>query len=558
MRAQLLSAGGLLIIAGCLPSALRTGPATTAAITPSDVRARIFIVADDSMLGRQSGSVGNFKMTEYAARELGRMGLEPAGDNGTFFQVIPMVARRPDPAAVLIAGGDTLRLFTDFVPIRPTSTARLGTRIEIAAVPVVYGGTAGDTTLLLDKNIVAGRLIVFDAAVGSDGQRTATYTTAAGTESVKYPGAAGIAISALDLQANASALQRPNSGLLNSNTAVRSPPGGILISRDAAKKLMGADISQLVPGTLGRAVTARTGFLDSAVKAPARNVVAMRRGYDPILRDQFVAVGAHSDHLAPAPTAVEHDSLRAFNRIMRPDGESRAGAVTAQQWQQILAIRDSMRKIRPPRMDSIFNGADDDGSGSVALLEIAELFAAEPPRRRSVLFVWHTGEEAGLLGSMYFVDHTTVPRDAIVAQVNMDMVGRGRKEDTPHGGPRNLEAIGMRRLSTDLGDVVDSVNRRRSVPWNIDLSFDTPGHPQNRYCRSDHRNYARVGIPIVYFSRGHNRDYHAVTDEAEYIEYDALSRVAGFVHDVVTALADRNERPRIDQRMPNPLAPCRQ
>jgi Zn-dependent M28 family amino/carboxypeptidase len=159
---------------------------------------------------------------------------------------------------------------------------------------------------------------------------------------------------------------------------------------------------------------------------------------------------------------------------------------------------------------------------------------------------------------MYFVDHPTVPRESIVAQINMDMVGRGREGDTPHGGPRNLEAIGMRRLSSDLGNVVDSVNARRAVPWNIDLSFDTPGHPQNRYCRSDQQNYARTGSPIVYFSRGHNRDYHAVTDEPQYIEFDALSRVAGFVHDVAMALANRNDRPRVDKKLPNPLSPCRQ
>jgi hypothetical protein len=546
-----------ILVVACIPATIRTTPRTSPDITPADVRARIFDVADDSMLGRQAGAIGNFKMTDYIAGELERFGLEPAGDNGTFFQVITMVARRADPQSIVAVEGDTLKLFRDYALIRPTSTARIGTRIDLSQVPVVYGGTAGDTTLVLDRTLVKGRLIVLDAALGSDGKPTATYTTAAGTEGVKYPEAAGIAITSLDLQTNPESLQRPNAGLRDPNRAAPSP-GGILISTAAAKKLFGANLSQLQPGATGRTVTAHVGFLDSAVRAPARNVVAVRRGSDPALRNEYVAIGAHSDHLAPANTAVEHDSLRAFNQIMKPTGDGRAGTPTQAQWQRILAIRDSMRRIRPPRMDSIYNGADDDGSGSVALLEIAELFASQPAPRRSILFVWHTGEESGLLGSMYFVDHPTVPRIDIVAQVNMDMVGRGREEDTPHGGPRNLEAIGMRRLSTDLGNVVDSVNQKRAVPWNIDLSFDTPGHPQNRYCRSDHQNYARAGIPIVYFSRGHNRDYHAVTDEAQYIEFDALARVAGFVHDVATALANRNDRPRVDKRMPNPLAPCRQ
>ena len=555
MRARFF--GVTLLASACIPSSLHNRSTTTAEITPADVRSRIFLVADDSMLGRQAGAVGNFKMTDYIASEMARIGLEPAGDNGTFFQVIPMVARQGDPASVLIAGSDTLKVFTDFAPIRPTSTARVGTRIDVAGIPAVYGGTAGDTSFFLDQKLVAGRLIVFDAARGSNGQRIATYTSAAGTEAVKYPGAAGIAIAALDLQANPAGLQRPSTGLLDKNkTSV--VPGAVLVSSAAAAKLLGADLSTLSPGATGRSITAHTGFLDSPVKAAARNVVAILRGSDPILRNEYVAVGAHSDHLAPAQTPVEHDSLRAFNHLMKPTGDGRAGTPTPEQWKSILATRDSMRKIRPPRMDTIYNGADDDGSGSVALLEAAEKFAAQPAPKRSVLFVWHTAEEAGLLGSMYFVDHPTVPRANIVAQINMDMVGRGREEDTPHGGPRNLEAIGMRRLSSDLGNVVDSVNQLRRVPWNIDLSFDTPGHPDNRYCRSDHQNYARVGIPIVYFSRGHNRDYHAVTDEPQYIEYDALSRVAGFVHDVVWALAERKDRPRVDKRMPNPLSPCRQ
>ncbi len=548
----------LFPLAGCVAGIRGNNPGTVPAITSADVRSRIYIIADDSMLGRQSGTEGNFKMTEYLAREAARLGLEPAGDNGTYFQVVPMVMRRPDPSSRLVAGSDTLRLFQDFAPIRPTSTARLGTSINVAEAAAVFGGRAGDTSLILGNNLVRGKLVVFDAPLGSNGQPSATYNTAAGTEAMKYPEAAGIAIASLDLQTNPEGLQRAGSGI-SEVTLVTPPPGGILITTAAARNLLGSDLSALKPGATGRIITARISFIDSAVRAPARNVVAARRGTDPALRNQYVAVGAHSDHQGIATKPVDHDSLRAFNRVMRPEGQqTRLGTPTPEQWKMILALRDSLRKIRPPRMDSIFNGADDDGSGSTALLEIAELFASHSRPRRSVLFVWHTAEESGLLGSMYFTDHTTVPREAIVAQVNMDMVGRGRKEDTPTGGPLNLQAIGMRRLSTELGDVVDSVNRARTVPWEIDLSFDTPGHSQNRYCRSDHQNYAREGIPIVYFSRGYHQDYHVVTDEAQYIDFDALSRVAGFVHDVVAALANRNDPPRVNRPRPNPLVPCRQ
>ena len=221
-------------------------------------------------------------------------------------------------------------------------------------------------------------------------------------------------------------------------------------------------------------------------------------------------------------------------------------------------ILDSLRRANPARLDSIYNGADDDGSGSVAALEIAESLVAAPRPRRSILFVWHTAEEAGLLGSGWFTDHPTVPRDSIVAQLNMDMVGRGTAEDVPRGGPRNLQVIGAQRRSTELGSVIDAVNARRGEPYVIDYSFDAPGHPLNRFCRSDHYMYARYGIPIAFFSRGYHIDYHVVTDEPQYINYDGLASVAGFVRDIAVELANRGQRLVLDKPKPDPKAPCRQ
>jgi Zn-dependent M28 family amino/carboxypeptidase len=118
--------------------------------------------------------------------------------------------------------------------------------------------------------------------------------------------------------------------------------------------------------------------------------------------------------------------------------------------------------------------------------------------------------------------------------------------------------IGSRRRSTDLGDVVDSVNAAKPTPYEIDYSFDAPRQVQNRYCRSDHYMYARTGIPIAYISRGYHPDYHMVTDEPQYISYTGLRNVAQFVHDIAVALANRNDKVRIDKPRPDPLAPCLQ
>src|SRR5207237_4625984 len=131
------------------------------------------------------------------------------------------------------------------------------------------------------------------------------------------------------------------------------------------------------------------------------------------------------------------------------------------------------RSIRPPRRDSIFNGADDDGSGTVVLLEIAERFASEKPAR-SIIFVSHQGEESGLLGSRWFVDHPTIPLTSIVAAHNMDMVGKGRVDQVKFGGPTSIQMLGARRLSREFGDVIDSVNAVRSEVMAIDKTWEVP------------------------------------------------------------------------------------
>ena len=194
----------------------------------------------------------------------------------------------------------------------------------------------------------------------------------------------------------------------------------------------------------------------------------------------------------------------------------------------------------------------------MALLEIAELLVTGQRPRRSILFVSHTAEEFGLLGSQWFTDHPTVHRDSIISEIDMDMIGRGSIRDLPDAGPGYLEVIGMRRLSTEFGDVLEAVNKRQAAPFAFNLTFDTPGHPLQYYCRADHYSYARYGIPAVALSRGEHMDYHQVTDEAQYIDYDALSRVAMFVKDAAIELATRPARPLLDRTKGDPRAPCRQ
>jgi len=378
-----------------------SGPPTQADITAGDLKTRLYIFADDSMRGRAAGTPDNLRGTAYIEREVRRLGLEPAGDNGTYFQSVPLFVR--------------------------------------------------------------------------DG--------------------------------------------IGSETKVRR----------------------------------------------ARNVVAILRGSDERMRGRYIAIGAHNDHdLVEEP--VDHDSVRAFNIVARPGGaESPDVEPTKQQWTRINAIRDSLRRIRPPRLDSIMNGADDDGSGSMAVLEIAEALVKSNARpKRSILFVWHTAEELGMIGSAYFTDHPTVSRDSIVAQLNIDMVGRGGPTDVVrtenglpiYGSPTYVQLIGSRRLSTELGNIVEDVNRRQETPLTLDYARDANREPHQYYCRSDHYMYARYGIPITFFFDGGHADYHQVTDEPQYIEYPHYARIVQLIHDVAKTLANLDHDVVVDKPKPNPRAPC--
>jgi Zn-dependent M28 family amino/carboxypeptidase len=185
------------------------------------------------------------------------------------------------------------------------------------------------------------------------------------------------------------------------------------------------------------------------------------------------------------------------------------------------------------------------------LLEIARSLAGASPRPlRSTLFVWHAAEEKGLLGSAHFTDRPTVPLDSIVAQINADMIGRNGSttEDGPPGDQRSLFIIGPsaapNNQSRALGQIVDSVNARQPVPFVFNREWDSPTHPERIYFRSDHYNYAKKGIPIVFLTDGLHADYHKVSDEAAKIDYTKLGRAARLIHDVTVAVGNRRTRPR--------------
>jgi hypothetical protein len=386
----------LAMFAGaCARINLGSPTGTSAAITPADLRLRLTAFAHDSSMGREAGTIWNERATDYVAMQFQRLGLQPAGENGTYFQTVPNLRPR-------------------------------------------------DTTM---------------------------------------------------------------------------------------------------------------------IRGLARNVIAVVPGSDPALRGEYVSITAHNDHLGFNHRPVDHDSLRAFNAVIRPLGaDSRPHAPSAEETARIRGILDSLRRVHTPRLDSIYNGADDDGSGTVALIELAEAFMKGNARpKRSILFVSHTGEEIGLRGSAWYTDHATVPIDSIVAEIDVDMIGRGAATDIKAGGPTYLEVVGSRRLSKEFGDWFEAVNSKEAMPFVFDYEYDVPGHPEQYYCRADHYSYARYGIPSISLSRGSHRDYHQLTDEAQYIDYPDYARLTQMVFDGAMFVANADHRPRLDAPKPvDPHVPCKQ
>jgi hypothetical protein len=536
---------------------LKHAPAPTKpAITAADLMTRLYIYADDSMMGRQAGSEYNLKSTAYIEGQVRKLGLVPAGDAGGYFQAVPLVKQVFDSSAPIAVGDVNLVAWTDFLPRDQGSKMR-----PVDGVAAVYAGVWGDSTMLTaDQG--AGKLVVIGVRTGNQPNGLPAWQISRFAVTNRYRSAAGIAVVSMDYMSPGfiGQFRSPFPTLKGAGGGdTLALPSYIYITSAVAKRLFGVPLDSAKAGATGAALKGNIRFVE--VAAPARNVVAILPGSDPKLKNEYVAIGAHNDHIGFDNTPLDHDSLRAFNTAAMHLRDNLAPNTppNPQLFAGIHVNVDSLHAAHPARRDSIFNGADDDGSGTASVLEIAEQFAttrAHP--KRSILFVWHTGEELGLFGSQWFTDHPTVPRDSIVAQLNMDMVGRGDSADTKGGGPTYLMLIGSRRLSTELGDIVESVNRQEKRPFTFDYSWDANGHPENVYCRSDHYEYARYGIPITFFTTGLHQDYHQLTDEPQYIDYEHMARVAQLVHDVAVAVANLDHRVVVDKPKPDLNAPCRQ
>jgi len=522
---------GLLIVAAVACSGLsRLGGDVRGSdgITQSSLRARLTIIAADSMQGREARSVGHAKTVQYLVSELTRMGLRPGGDGGTYTQTFYIHSRQLDPKSFLVIGVDTLRPERDFKAFTPGR----GRLRSIGGASVVYGGIVGDSATQISSAEAAGRVVLLGVPPTMNASRA--YQNVVYEGSSRLGTAVAVLIASLDVLPVSRRVSAPTIQLADSNEPPASlRPTTLLVTKEAAVRLLGRTLEGAPRGLPGRLVQGRLTVIDSTL--PTQNVVAVLPGSDPTLRQQYVVLGAHSDHLPPAVTAVDHDAVRAL-----PPGQM----VGAPRRSTVAA---SEVATLAPRRDSIYNGADDDGSGVVALLEVAQAMQRSRTKHgRTTVFVWHSAEESNEMGSEWFLTHPLVPVDSIFVMLNLDMVGRGTADDRVGGGPAYLQVFGATRRSPVLLGIVQKVNGASSLAASID-TLDT----ESAFCRSDQWPFARRGVPVAFFTTGSHRDYHKVTDEVQYIDFAKLRLVARLTLAVATELT--NTTVRLEPPGPRPL-----
>ena len=463
-----------------------------ATITADDVRQRIGVIAADSMRGRYTPSPELEETAEWIASEFSRMGLQPGGDGGSFLQRYPIRVLALDPAeSKARLGSSDLRFGRD---VAPAYAAILpSTRLE---GPLLVVSGTGLETVLPEGIVVTGTHVLVVPPSEAD-VRAAAVAAVVRSVLAAEPLAVWIASDRGDADWAAAA----NEELRRQHTVIGDPePLAALVVRDRVVRPVLAALGMDLPALRSRGGEAVrwddarsvSVELEAAVQvlidAAAPNVVGILPGSDPELRDEYVVFSAHMDHMG----------------VGEPDASG----------------------------DSIYNGADDDASGTVTVVELAEAFASLESRpRRSLVFLTVSGEERGLWGSGWFVTHPPVPLESMVADLNIDMVGRNWSD--------TIVAIG--REHSDLGETLASVNAQH--PELRMTAIDDLWPAERFYMRSDHYRFARRGIPILFFFNGTHPDYHEPSDEVDKIDADKTARVGRLVFYVGLEVANRTARP---------------
>ncbi|MBV6458157.1 MAG: hypothetical protein HONBIEJF_01280 [Fimbriimonadaceae bacterium] len=491
-------------------------------ITASRLKAHLEFIAHDLLEGRDTPSRGLDIAAHYISTQLKLWGVKPGGVDGTFFQPVSIQKPGVDPNKTnLTIHGRAVAIERDFFA-QPTQGTANGNLVFVG-----HGWECPSKGLDPYQGLdVKGKIVV--ALTGEPAGLTANdlFSGAVKDGIMTYPaaakrGAAGIIfIASDDMERGWENVVRANMSSPYPSLGDGQLPAGlptVTVRKSVAADILGG--AGLTAASLDEQFKNRKAVPSFALPADVKadvavgmkrnsttfnNVIGIIDGTDPKLKAEFVAVGCHYDHVGMDP--------------------NRTG-------------------------DQIYNGADDDGSGTVALLEMAHALAQGTKPKRSVILVWHGGEEKGLWGSQYFVNKPTVPITSIVAQLNIDMIGRSKTPADGQarvGSPNEIFVIGSKMMSTELGQISEKVNAGLHK-LSFDYWYDRPNDPEMLFYRSDHYNYAQKGIPIIFYFDGIHADYHQVSDEVSKIDFGKIARVTQTVLATAFEVGMRPTRPKVDK-----------
>ena len=545
MHVRRVTAAALFVctlIAGL--GAQRSPSAGHSAIEAPHLKEWLTYIASDELLGRATYTEGLGLAAAYITDHLKEWDVRPAGDDGTYFQTVKVLGvRTTSRASVTVSVNGRTRTFKDGEGV--VFPKRMGGKQTIAGDQIEFLGYGLSAPAAhhddYAETSVKGKVAVWLGPSGPKTASGATYRRMLFTRSR----------AALERGAIATIAPYVTPTFGRSQTDIQSPAAPAAAAPQRGGRGSGVDdgdftTSQRYDRPTPPEVTARDEFFEflfsgsdityAELQAKAekqeplprfplrgvtitfdvdadyrvtrtrytRNIVALVEGTDPKLKDAYVGFSAHYDHSGYREGVVEGDR--------------------------------------------ILNGADDDGSGTVAVMAIARAFAVGPKPKRSLLFVWHTAEENGLLGSRYNADFPAVPLDRIVAFLNMDMIGRNR-DDKPSEA-NTVYLVGSDRISTELHEISEATNAALSKPLTLDYELNDPADPQSIYTRSDHYSYAAKGIPIIFYTTGLHKDYHQPSDSVDKIEFDKMARIVELVRATGERIANLDHPPARDNKGP--------
>ena len=493
-------------------------------ISPDALRTWLTYLSSDDLEGRATFSEGLGLAAAYIADQLKDSGVKPAGDHGTYFQRVTVLGiKTTSHSSVTVEVNGEKRTFQDGEGI--TLPKNVGSKRTFTIDDVQFAGyglnlnSEHDDYRGLD---VKGKAVVWLGARGPKGvdpQKVRRQLNARAVFATQEMGAA--ATIAPPREGPVPPPQAPQPGAPDFTTTQRLDhviAPAVTGTDDFLEFLFsGSDVKYADLKVKTQRQEALPPFMIKGVKLIfnlesdykvvntryTRNVVGVVEGS----ADGFVAFGAHYDHTG-------------YNQGTLADGQT----------------------------DRINNGADDDGSGTATLIGLARSFAAGPKTRRSLLFTWHAGEENGLYGSRYFADYPTVPLEKIVAQLNIDMIGRN--QDNLESEVDTVYPVGSDRISSELHNIMIDANAGLAKPLTLNFKLNDATDPERVYYRSDHYSYAGKGIPIIFFTTGLHPDYHRVTDSVEKITFEKMAHIAQFIQETGRRVANLDHAPARDNKGP--------